>query len=105
MNRCMISIISAALALGTGHAVAQDVSVGKALYSRACASCHGPAGQGLASFPSLQGRDAEYIANRLRQYRAGERVGANTALMAPNAADLSDADISALADYISSEFR
>lgn len=105
MKNGLSSLLGAVLALSTAHAWAQDVSAGKELYASSCVSCHGPAGQGLASFPSLQGRDADYIADRLRQYRAGERVGANTALMAPNAAELSDADISALADYISTEFQ
>ncbi|PWG64038.1 c-type cytochrome [Spiribacter halobius] len=105
MMKPLIPMTVAVLALGMAQAHAQDVSAGEKIYSQACVTCHGPSGQGLASFPALQGRDAEYITMRLEQYRAGERVGANSALMAPNAANLSDEDIAALADYISTNFQ
>jgi cytochrome c553 len=59
----------------------------------------------MASFPSLAGRDMDYIAKRLKQYRAGEKVGSNSALMMPNAANLSDAEIANLATYISQNFN
>jgi len=47
----------------------------------------------------------DYIAKRLKQYRAGEKVGSNSALMMPNAANLSDAEIANLATYISQNFN
>ncbi len=93
-------IVAAALALGATAAAAQDVSEGEALYQKACRSCHGPEAGGMASFPQLAGREADYLAMRLEQYRAGEQVGANTALMRPNAADLTDSEIANLAAYI-----
>ena len=54
--------------------------------------------------PKLVGNDAGYLAGRLEQYRAGEKVGPNSALMMPAASDLSDADIAALAEYITTAF-
>ncbi|MCC5813089.1 MAG: c-type cytochrome [Ectothiorhodospiraceae bacterium] len=105
MKRQMLLIIGAALALGGTQAKADDIAVGEAIYAESCVSCHGRAGRGMASFPSITGRDADYIAKRLEQYRAGERVGPNTPLMAPHAADLSDDDIANLAAYISETFQ
>lgn len=67
---------------------------------RACVGCHGPRGQGTPVFPALAGKSAEYIAEMLVRYRAGERVGDQTALMAPNAARLSDREIADLAVYV-----
>lgn len=67
---------------------------------RACVGCHGPHGQGTPVFPALAGKSAEYIAEMLVRYRAGERVGDQTALMAPNAARLSDQEIADLAVYV-----
>ena len=86
-----------------GQAAAQDVSAGGALYEDVCRNCHGPTGKGMASFPKLVGNSPEYIVDRLMAYRAGEKVGPNTALMMPVAAELSDQDIADVAAYITSE--
>ncbi|MCG6121299.1 MAG: c-type cytochrome [Microvirga sp.] len=84
---------------------AGDVDAGKTKYAAACAQCHGPVGRGMASFPSVRGRDAEYVAMRLAQYRAREQVGPNSLLMIPTAVDLTDDEISNLAAFISTTFR
>ena len=86
--------------MGSATGQAADKSAGEALFADACAQCHGPNGKGMASFPSLSGRDAEYITSRLETYRAGEKVGSNSFLMIPNATDLSDDDIANLAAFI-----
>ncbi|WP_018158472.1 MULTISPECIES: c-type cytochrome [unclassified Thioalkalivibrio] len=84
----------AAIALEEG-----DAERGQSRYNT-CVACHGAQGQGTPVFPKLAGRDAEYIADKLVRYRAGETVGDQTALMAPNAANLSDQDIADLAVYV-----
>ncbi|WP_018871728.1 c-type cytochrome [Thioalkalivibrio sp. ALJ16] len=78
-----------------------DAERGQSRYNT-CVACHGAQGQGTPVFPALAGRDAEYIADKLVRYRAGETVGDQTALMAPNAANLSDQDIADLAVYVAS---
>lgn len=82
-----------------------DVEAGTLLYAEGCAQCHGRAGRGMASFPSLMGREIDYLSDRLEQYRAGKSIGPNSALMMPVAAELSDEEIANLAAYISEEFR
>ncbi|WP_218944124.1 c-type cytochrome [Marinobacter changyiensis] len=104
MKRPLFFGITAALTIGWASAQAADMSAGKTMFADACAQCHGPTGKGMASFPSLRGRDTDYIESRLKQYRAGERVGANSSLMIPNAANLSDDDIANLAAYIAENF-
>ncbi|PZX46243.1 cbb3-type cytochrome c oxidase subunit III [Roseinatronobacter thiooxidans] len=84
---------------------AVDMDAGAVLYADGCAQCHGRAGRGMASFPSLKGRDTDYISNRLERYRAGESIGPNSALMMPVSAELSDAEIANLAAFISEDFR
>jgi cytochrome c553 len=59
----------------------------------------------MASFPSLRGKEASYLAERLNQYRAGEKVGPNSLLMIPVAADLTDDEIEGLAEYIATAFN
>lgn len=71
-------------------------------FAEVCSKCHGPTGRGMASFPRLSDKKKEYLVNRLKQYRAGEKVGPNTPLMAPHAVNLTDAEIDGFATYISS---
>jgi cytochrome c553 len=94
-----------ALAAGSMSVVAADLDAGKGKYQQVCASCHGAEGKGQAIFPGIAGQDAEYVAGRLQQYRAGEQVGPTTALMAPHAAALSDDDIANVSAYIAAEFK
>lgn len=91
--------------MAEGSEIVGDIAVGEELYEDTCKNCHGPKAQGMASFPKLTGHEAEYLVERLTTYRAGEKVGPNTALMAPMAADLSDEDIASLAIYISETFE
>lgn len=81
-----------------------DLMAGKSLYRKSCKNCHGPTAKGMASFPKLAGNSAEYLIDRLTVYRSGEKVGPNTALMSPQAMNLSDADIANVAHYIATEF-
>ncbi len=96
----MLFPLAAAMALGALQAAAQDQAAGETLYQDVCRNCHGPKAKGMASFPKLVGDDAAYLTMRLEQYRAGEKVGPNTALMMPLAQDLTDAEIADLAAYI-----
>lgn len=70
-------------------------------FAKTCANCHGPTGAGMASFPRLSDKTKEHLVGRLKQYRAGEKVGPNTPLMKPHAVKLTDAEIEGLATYIS----
>ena len=90
--------------VGPDSTVSADIAAGEAMFADACAQCHGRTGRGMASFPSLTGKDAAHIADLLRQYRAGETVGPSSALMKPVAAVLSDEDIADLSVFISEEF-
>jgi cytochrome c553 len=65
----------------------------------ACAGCHSPNGAGIpAQYPRLAGQHADYIKAQLTTFRQGERT--NSAQMSAIAANLSDKEIEALADYI-----
>lgn len=88
-----------------GIVEAVDLEAGALLYADGCAQCHGRAGRGMASFPSLAGREIDYLSDKLEQYRAGNSIGPNSALMIPVAAELSDEDIENLVAFISEDFR
>lgn len=100
----MLSAAAAVMLTGAQPVLAGDVAAGQKRYAVNCVNCHGKTGKGMASFPALTGRSADYIAGRLTTYRAREMVGPNSAIMMSLAADLSDSDIADLASYISTSF-
>ncbi len=67
----------------------------------ACASCHGPSGDGLpVKYPRLSGQHSEYVLNQLRQFRLGARANDEAKMMRTIAAKLTDQEMEAVADYI-----
>ncbi|MDH3647812.1 MAG: cytochrome c4 [Gammaproteobacteria bacterium] len=68
----------------------------------ACAACHGPNGQGNpdAKMPMIAGQHATYTAEQLRLYASGERRSDMEQMMRNIAAQMSDAEIEAVASYI-----
>jgi cytochrome c553 len=88
------------------------VEAGQALYFGgkpeaqvpACSGCHGPTGLGdaAAGFPRLSGQQTEYVAARLRAYRDGGAPDtAQASIMTGAAAGLGEADIRAVASFVS----
>jgi len=101
----IVSIVFTIPSAAQDAASEQDIAAGEAIYQKDCRSCHGPTAKGMASFPKLADKSAEYITNRLEQYRSGETLGPNTPLMMPRAENLTDEDISNIANYISITFN
>ena len=67
----------------------------------ACASCHGPTGQGIpVQYPRLSGQWAEYTVTQLDAFTQGPGARNNSDPMHTIASRLSDSDIKAVADYI-----
>jgi cytochrome c553 len=67
----------------------------------ACVTCHGTRGEGAPSgAPRLAGQNAQYMSHALSMFKAGKRV---SPIMQPIAQTLSDAQMSALADYFSKQ--
>ncbi|HET8869513.1 MAG TPA: c-type cytochrome [Aquabacterium sp.] len=65
----------------------------------ACAGCHSPNGAGMpAQYPRLAGQHFDYTKAQLTAFRQGDRT--NSPQMMSIAANLSDKEIEALADYI-----
>lgn len=97
MKKTALALITLAAGL-TGTAHANDA--GKAIYDSTCTVCHGPTAQGMAIYPKLAGQSADDLAAKLQTYKAGEQVGAMSAVMFPTAQGLSDEDIQAVTAYI-----
>lgn len=71
----------------------------------ACVNCHGVNGKGLtpktSAFPVLGGQHRAYIRGQLINFREGVRSNSPGAIMNRIAKSLSDAEIDALAEYVS----
>ncbi len=78
---------------------AGDASIGVA----ACSACHAPNGRGNSSagYPALSGQDVAYSELQLKAFRAGERINDEAEVMRTTTARLNDAEIAALASFIS----
>jgi cytochrome c553 len=89
----------AKLALGERLFRAGNATIGVA----ACSACHAPNGAGnhAAGYPALSGQDVAYTELQLKAFRAGERTNDEAEVMRTTAARLNDAEIAALASYVS----
>lgn len=68
----------------------------------ACAACHGAAGQGMPGVaPVIGGQGQRYLAQQLHDWRSGARRNSPGGAMNQAIAPLSDAEIEALAQYVS----
>lgn len=69
----------------------------------ACTGCHSPRGQGNnpAKYPRLSGQYAEYIEKQLKAFRNGDRTNDAESVMRGVAKNMNDAEIQAVANYIS----
>lgn len=67
----------------------------------ACSGCHSPSGAGIpAQYPRLKGQHSEYTAAQLRAFRSGERANDPSSMMRMIAAQMTDAEIAAVAEYV-----
>ncbi len=97
----LIGALALALAACGKEAAPPAVSPGELKFATVCTGCHGRHAQGMGVFPRLAGRPAEYIKDKLRHYRAGLKYGEMSDTMLPFARPLTDAEIDAIAAYIS----
>lgn len=97
----LASLAMAAAAGANEPAAAAPAAGGKPALVGNCAACHGENGVSASPmFPNLAGQHRSYLEVALKGYKSGAR---KNAVMAGQAAALSDADIKALAAWYSSQ--
>ncbi|WP_413702264.1 c-type cytochrome [Psychromonas sp. KJ10-10] len=66
-------------------------------------TCHGANGVSVAPiYPNLNGQKESYLVGSLKAYKAGQRKGGMSAIMVPQAMNLSDVDMEDLATFYAS---
>jgi cytochrome c553 len=82
-------------------AVQADAAAGQSTYAaRGCIGCHGANGVSVvASYPSLKGKNGDFMRKNLTDFRSGAR---KNPVMNAMAAGLNDEEIENLAQYIDS---
>lgn len=98
-------------AAAEGTPESSDAALGKKIYKGgntynevpACAGCHGPngVGNGPAVFPRIAGQKITYLVKALNDFRSGVRSNDPNEIMRNIASKLSDKEIKAVADYVS----
>ena len=84
------------------------VERGRALYEQgtatvpACIGCHLPNGVGAPRYPRLAGQRQAYVVQQLANFKQGGRTNDRARVMRNIAANLSDEDMAALAEYLAS---
>jgi cytochrome c553 len=101
MKAALLSLVVSA-AISTQSAVAAD---GEKLYTeKLCATCHGDEGKApiMNLYPKVNGQSKEYTIAQIKMIKDGTRAGGLTIAMKAMIATLSDEDITAIAEYLSS---
>ncbi len=93
-------IVCSLMLILSGPAFA-DKAAGQSAYSaKGCIGCHGAGGKSVVpTYPSLVGRNADFVRKNLTDFRSGARKNPTMNAMA---AGLSDSEIENLATYIDS---
>jgi cytochrome c553 len=98
MQRHYLALVVALVSCGFAASAGAEDGRQKAAV---CAACHGADGNSITpEWPKLAGQHSSYLRAQLAAFKAGTR---KNAMMSPMAANLSDGDMSLLADYYSSQ--
>ncbi|GAA0413983.1 c-type cytochrome [Cocleimonas flava] len=94
-----------------GVAKPDMIAKGEAIYKggvvssgvAACAACHGPTGSGnpAAKFPKISGQHAKYTVTQLMNFKTSKRANDTGKMMRNVALKMTDAEMNAVAEYIS----
>jgi cytochrome c len=79
---------------------------GGALYAaKGCAACHGPNGNKtlMPAYPKIAGQASGYLVAQMKDIKSGARANGQTAIMKGTIDQVSDAEIEAIAGWLSSQ--
>ena len=107
MKNWKTTMLAGSLALvSMGVAGTAGAADGAALYtSKLCGTCHGADGKTpiMPTYPKLAGQNAPYAAQQIKDIRDGKRTNGMAAAMKAMVATLTDDEIQAIADWMSTQ--
>lgn len=95
------TVVAFAALAAAGSAFAAD---GAKLYlEKTCIACHGKEGKKplMPDYPKVAGQNAQYIEKQMLDIKSGARANGNSAAMKGVMEIVSDAEIKAIAEYLS----
>lgn len=99
-TRRITYLLFAGVFAAPGLTIAADINPATAAnMARNCFGCHGPDGRSPGAIPALNGKSADFIVKSLKDFRSGELP---STVMGRHAKGYTDAEVTALATYISS---
>lgn len=99
MTRKLGALTGAALSLLAASVAHADDERQAFVLAASCAACHGPDGRSPDSIPTIQGKSARYIADKMKGFKSGE--GSPT-VMNRLAKGYSEAEIEQIAAWFAS---
>jgi len=88
----------------TGEQIFQHGNIGEMVMT--CAYCHGNTGKGIdpstGMYPVIGGQNKAYLLKQLRDFKEDDRINSPNAAMNKTLKALSDSELEALSEYISS---
>ncbi|HEB66421.1 MAG TPA: cytochrome c [Gammaproteobacteria bacterium] len=104
MKRCKTLIGIGLAGLLAAAPLASQAADGAALYkAKTCPACHGKDGKSpiLPTYPKIAGQNKAYLVQQMKDIKSGKRSNGNSAAMKGIMHLVSDAEIEAIADYVS----
>jgi cytochrome c len=102
MRKTKMLAAAAAMTFASGFAMAD----GAALYAaKGCAACHGADGKSPTApmYPKLAGQSATYALNQMKDIKSGARANGMSMVMKPMVANVSDAELEAIANWLATQ--
>ena len=100
MTRSMQVVFAVTLGLLVAPALLWAADASPAMLADACAPCHGTDGRSPGAIPALSGKSADYIVQRMLEFKAGARQGT---VMNRIAKGYDDDEIAAIAQHLGTE--
>ncbi|HHH38126.1 MAG TPA: c-type cytochrome [Sedimenticola sp.] len=97
-------MLAASALIALGVSAAATAADGAAIYkAKACFSCHGADAKTpvMPVYPKLAGQNAQYAYNQMKDIKSGARNNGQTAAMKGIIAGVSDEEMKAIADWLS----
>ncbi|AOT07110.1 cytochrome C [Pseudoalteromonas luteoviolacea] len=101
IKQFVFASVTTATMLASGNVAAAD---GKALYTaKLCQTCHGAEGKApiMPLYPKINGQSKEYTLAQMKDIKSGKRSNGMSAAMKAMVANVSDAELEAIAEYLS----